>query len=116
MLEYAKDAFETETPWIGWQHRRIGAEEWIRCTFHPTWDEGHEYRRKPKTIILNGIKLPAPYRGEMGKGQQYFSASTSGSTPWWNDEVDNRRRESGQLHLTKEAADLWRDAIKKITS
>jgi hypothetical protein len=114
MAEYAKDALETETPWERWEckHR----EGWIKLDTHPAWYADREYRRKPKTVSVNGIELPAPYRGEMEYRQLYFVITNTTPATWNNDPVDLMRRETGQLHLTKEAADLWREALKKITS
>jgi hypothetical protein len=115
MAEYAKDAMETETPWERWElnHRA----RWEQCQTSPSWCSDREYRRKPKTVTLNGIELPAPYRGEMKDGQTYYTSGNPSYKMFWDRApLDKMCMEYGQLHLTQEAAQQWQDAIKKITS
>lgn len=50
MLQYAKDAQETDKPWerwhvYGWIASR-GVWDWIPCTSQPNWEPSCSYRRK----------------------------------------------------------------------
>lgn len=57
MLLYAKDAEETERPYLRWEARsEDNGKIWVGLDAHPTWDDWIEYRRKPKpfTIRING--------------------------------------------------------------
>lgn len=56
MLEYAKDAAESKTPWVKWEHRPVGYNayfgrrveyDWKPISDHPEWNTELEYRRKP---------------------------------------------------------------------
>jgi hypothetical protein len=58
MLQYAQDAAETETPWERWEWRR--GHGWIDMTGSPLWVNEYEYRRKPRTININGLEVPEP--------------------------------------------------------
>ena len=110
MLLYAQDAAETDKPWERWlcMHKkdaiwRDGFEE------HPTWHEDFEYRRKPKTITVNGIEVPEPIREEPKMGEEFFFVDLSVSTLtlhflWENDAYDRDWLKKGLIHSTKEAA------------
>ena len=53
MLLYAQDAAETDKPWERWEFKSdMGFH---MCLKHPEWNEHFEYRRKPRTITINGI-------------------------------------------------------------
>lgn len=44
MMEYAKDAMETDTPWKRWEFRNMKGE-WVSLMQHPAWQPGVEYRK-----------------------------------------------------------------------
>jgi hypothetical protein len=46
MAEYAKDAFENETPWKLWEFCE-NKGTWSICGDHPCWNTTTQYRRKP---------------------------------------------------------------------
>jgi hypothetical protein len=57
MRLYALDAAETERPYTRWEvcnHPGLG--QWLNLNTHPSWENGVEYRRKPKpfTVRING--------------------------------------------------------------
>lgn len=43
MLQYAKDAMETDEPWVLWEFSENGV--WMCCTDHPKWAWSTEYRK-----------------------------------------------------------------------
>lgn len=49
MLEYAKVAMHTHTPWTEWQEDRQDGMGWRRCSTTPAWEPEHEYRHKWET-------------------------------------------------------------------
>jgi hypothetical protein len=58
MAQYAQDAMESETPWINWEYS-VGYS-WFELNQHPKWALDVKYRRKPKTIVINGFTINAP--------------------------------------------------------
>lgn len=57
MALYAEDAKTTDKPWELWQVKdRSGI--WWECIDNPVWGRDTEYRRKPKTKIINGVEIP----------------------------------------------------------
>ena len=108
MLLYAQDAAETDKPWERWEFK--GSDNGFNgCLKHPEWQEQFEYRRKPKTITVNGIEVPEPIREEPKVGEKYFLVSLTAftlvtSNPWVNDKYDQQWLNRGLVHLTEEAA------------
>lgn len=107
MLLYAQDAAETDKPWEHWEFKSDTG--FRRCLKHPEWNEHFEYRRKPKTITVNGIEVPEPSRETPKIGDRYYLAypvSSSGFVEyfWTNEAQEKSWLEKGLLHLTKEAA------------
>ena len=110
MLAYAQDAMETDKPWERWEYL---AEEhsntWWKCEGHPAWQFAMEYRRKPRTININGFEVPEPVREPLETDTNYYCPHLASSelvsvSTWWDDGCDARRLKSGIIHLTKEAA------------
>ena len=59
MAQYAEDAKTTDEPWELWQIKdKYKDDVWICCLRHPIWATHLEYRRKPKTHIVNGVEVP----------------------------------------------------------
>lgn len=117
MLLYAQDALETDKPWERWECND-GGTEWYGLTNNPVWSLSVDYRRKPKTILVNGIEVPEPVRTSLEKYEQYWIAAPSvkGFTlqvRWIEDNEDFRLLHSGLIHLTKEAAVLHSKAMLK---
>ena len=119
MALYAQDAMETDKPWERWEY--FDTQSWTSMrTGCPLWAEETLYRRKPKTININGHKVPEPYRGEMRYGQFYYipkldSSNLYNTLNWCKDACDQRVIERGLLHLTKEAARKHAEALLSFT-
>ena len=117
MAEYAKDAAETDKPWERWEVSFSGG--FIGVTGHPNWSVNHEYRRKPKTILINGHEVPEPCRTPLKDGEVYWIISIVGgstSSLWQSDGIDFGCLENGFIHLTKEAAEKHFNALKSFTA
>ena len=119
MAEYAKDAMETDEPWLRWEFKFKGL--WITCNLvSPSWEVKTEYRRKARMININGHEVPEPYRGEMFNGTFYYVPSVSGPYYYvefvWHDHVyDINIRKKGLLHLNKKSAILHAQALMSFT-
>ena len=56
MAEYAKDETKSTEPWKDWEMTdSFDTTSWVSCTGHPGWASVLNYRRKPKTVTINGI-------------------------------------------------------------
>jgi len=120
MMEYAKDAMETDSPWERWEYTNGSENGWVVLEQHPQWYADGKYRRKPRTININGIEVPEPYRGDMEYDTKYYFPRISKDRLfdwycWQNDQQDIYLRESGLLHLTEEAAIKHAEALLSFT-
>lgn len=78
MLQYAQDAQESEKPWENWEARVHGthwAPVWETLTGNPIWHDVYEYRRKPRTIVINGFTVNAPIDKETETYFNYYYPS-----------------------------------------
>lgn len=121
MMQYAQDAMETDKPWELWQYRPNGEIGWCDCERSPIWGESIEYRRKPRTININGYEVPEPLRKEPSIGTTvYYPDLTIGglviTTEYWDTGLKIRLLNKGLLHLTKEAAEMHAKALLSFTS
>lgn len=57
MALFAEDAKTHAEPWKLWQIKNH-EDMWVNLDFIPSWDPSLEYRRKPKTHIVNGVEIP----------------------------------------------------------
>jgi hypothetical protein len=120
MMQYAKDAMETDKPWERWEYKS-DSPHWLTChSITPSWFESVKYRRKAQTININGHEVPEPYRGEMKIGQTYYiprlgCGSKYDIITWDNNGHDHRYRFKGLLHLTIEAAFKHTEALLSFT-
>jgi hypothetical protein len=119
MALYAEDAMITDKPWQLWEFRYRDSK-WCAVQYHPIWDHEGEYRRKPKTIIINGFEVPEPMRVRPAVDTTYFYPHLfSGGVrtfSWEGDDMDERAFKSGLCHLTKEAAGLHLEALMSFTA
>lgn len=120
MMQYAQDALETNTPWERWECTNAIKEQWIQMSSNPNWYPDIKYRRKPKTININGFEVPEPCRTQLEDGDNYYIASPtyeglSEEYIWRNDNCDRRWLNSGLVHLTSEAAKLHAKALLSFT-
>ena len=119
MAEYAKDAAETDMPWERWEFCHMRGE-YSSLHGHPEWVEDNEYRRKAKTILINGHEVPEPCRTPLGIGDAYwtFTFFFAGviEVYWNSDSEDHNAFKNGFIHLTKEAAEKHFNALKSFTA
>jgi hypothetical protein len=116
MAQYAQDAMESETPWTNWEYS-IGYP-WFEATKHPTWDITANYRRKPKTIVINGFTVNAPLDKEPEFGTLYFfpvvTESDFYSSNTYNSPYDKSIYERGVIFNNKEDAIAMAKAMLRI--
>ena len=114
---YAQDAAECEEPWLRWQFEC--EDSWYDCTIPVAFSPDIKYRRKPKTILINGFEVPEPVREPLEEGQEYWlvELSTVEKTPvaWTMHTLDRQWLDAGLIHLTKEAAQTHIDALLSFT-
>lgn len=108
MLLYAEDAAETDKPWERWECKDA-VEGWYSLTDHPVWGLYISYRRKPRTILVNGIEIPEPMRKEPKKPEWYYlaypiSEELYAQYTWTGARPDRLWLEKGLIHDTREAA------------
>lgn len=118
MLLYAQDALETDKPWERWEVKRADRENWLNMSNHPAWISDYNYRRKPQTILVNGIEVPEPVRKPLKESETYWLAVPTNrnravSIVWIDDKDDEYALQCGLIHLTKEAAVLHAEAMLK---
>jgi len=122
MMAYAQDAMETDKPWERWEYMpKEFPDKWYQCEGHPSWIIPNQYRRKPRTININGHEVPEPVREPLMHGQEYFSVDTWNDKIvenycWVNDRVDQIMLQRGLIHLTREAAELHAKALLSFTA
>lgn len=126
MLQYAKDAMETDNPWERWEVRMAANVQpnaaFERLSYHPGWHTSNEYRRKPQTIKVGKWEFPKPIEQPLGYTDVYyyvtFYMKTAEFTPfsdtWTNNGVDNDRLAGNLCHLSREAAQAHADALNAI--
>ncbi len=121
MMEYAKDAAETDMPWELWEISMTeSGDEYRNLLGHPEWAVTRKYRRKSKVILINGHEVPEPCRTPLEIGDAYW-ASTFFFTGvinfyWDGDRDDHNALKNGFIHRTKEAAEKHFNALKSFTA
>ena len=118
--QYCQDWLETERPWERWQVKFKNSDGWVTCGDHPIFSEKYEYRRKPRTILINGIEVPEPEREPLKFGERYciphlYVSSKIGEFYWAGDDLDLRCLNRGVVHLTKESATKHAEALISFT-
>lgn len=109
MRLYALDAAETAYPNERWEFNCDG-KHWIMVSEqHPAWVIQYQYRRKPRTHMVNGFEVPAPMvEAPIGDRAYWIPAIDSRSYAscsfWDGDSFDATRLQRGLVHATKEAA------------
>jgi len=75
MAQYAEDAKTHSEPWVLWQIKdKYKDDVWFYCQRHPIWATHLEYRRKPKTHIVNGVEIPV-FEFTPKVGGTYYTAN-----------------------------------------
>jgi hypothetical protein len=120
MIEYGKDALVSKEPWLGWQYWVKGHTIWFNCTKHPDWYTEAKYRRRPKTVLINGYEVPEPLRVAPEEGTLVYLASLSVSPCdelfWKGHEGHLQLLRDGVLHLESNAAQIHTEALLSFTT
>lgn len=117
MLEWEKD--QRENPGQVWQCRSVTAgTPWRDMIAPPRWQEGMQYRQKPKVRRIGAYEYPEPESKAPADEAEYWIPSTASEESaiaytWRNDEPDFRWLARGLVHLTKEAAEAHCEAMLK---
>ena len=118
MALYAQDAAETDKPWERWEIL-TNYDEWEGLSANPLWCDRNDYRRKPKTININGFEVPEPFRAPPETEQEYWLVDPANETcypyHWENTSCELLWLRAGLVHPTKEAAELHRKALLSFT-
>lgn len=120
MKQYAEDAAETDEPWRRWEHWEKVNGRWFSLHGHPSWHETKRYRRKPRTININGHEVPEPLRQALVRGASYyvpnvFSEGRADQMVWTGDDFDLRSLKRGLVHLNRAAAKAHAQALLSFT-
>ena len=89
---------------------------WCQSTFDPTWSTVLQYRRKARTITVDGVELPAPETEAPAYGTKiYFINPFNRSvveSRWSGDATDTLTYlKNGQTFLHRDHAQQWADFI-----
>ena len=119
MLQYAKDAMETDRPWERWEVK-IKNGEWCELNGNPNWVEDWGYRRKSQVIRVGRHAFPKPISNQPLHGTRYFFISGIGacflarSDTWTGADYDANRLTGNRIHLSKDAAQAHADVLNAI--
>lgn len=122
IAEYAKDWAETDTPWERWEHQLPGEPTWETLITHPVWAPYLVYRRKPRTININGYQVPEPLRSFPNTDEDVyiidimFGDSLTIHRCLGNSSVVRAAMKGGIIHSTREAAELHAMALLSFTT
>lgn len=117
MAEYALDAQETTKPWERWEMAcRDGA--WAAPTAEMAFFANMYYRRKPRTININGFEVPEPLRTCPAEGTKVWVVtlvSEEGGVQLFDAQPYSkpfaRLVERGLCHLNEDSAKAHADAL-----
>jgi len=124
MALYAQDAMETDEPWERWQYLSTSGR-WTDLDHHPIWNQSQCYRRRPRTININGHAVPEPVRHALAERDHYyfvdfgslFVSNGANDSQWYEASgVSQFRLQSGIIHLTREAAEAHAKALLSFTA
>ena len=115
MLEFAKDAMETDKPWKRWEFN-VDSFQWETCSGIPKWAEHVQYRRKVPMIVVNAIEVPAPLSLESNLKIDLGYVAAPDALHFYYSIMPNERTiarclERGLLHLSKENAIIHAKAM-----
>ena len=120
MKLYWEDAMETDKPWERWEMKYIHPRSrgWDVLGSNPKWDTDFEYRRKHKTILVNGIEVPAPEMEKLKKGTEFYVPMPAfreiyAYYVWCGCGQDEHILSSGLVYLNKEDAIAKAKAMMK---
>jgi hypothetical protein len=115
MALYLEDAKETEVPWLRWEYKE--SDIWDKLYRHPSWNKNATYRRKLKTININGFEVPEPLRVAPTERTSVYIVNLGsdliGSSAWMG--CLYYFLDKGLVHLTKEACEIHTKALLSFT-
>lgn len=103
MMEYAQDAMENERPWELWE-LEVGKLGWTTLKKTPQWHPENEYRRKPKTVNINGFEVVQELFEEADPESNCFVEDASDLEFYFEGKISSHRVLRGIAHKTKESA------------
>ena len=122
IMEYAKDWAETNAPWERWElSKESWGWGWVALREHPVWIPDVKYRRKQRTININGFEVPEPVREPLDNDRCYYipvisdPKNPSERLHWHDDMYDRAVLSNGLIHLTREAAETHASALLSFT-
>ena len=118
MKLYAEDAMIINEPWTLWEVCKHG--EWSSLLTNPAWNVDRQYRRKPRTININGFEVPSPLRNPPNDGEIYYIVNLTEDKVcvivWYSARsLFKQWLKSGIVHMTKEAAEIHLKALLSFT-
>ena len=119
MLQYAKDAMETDRPWERWEVK-IKNGEWCELNGNPNWVEDWGYRRKPQVIRVGRHEFPKPISEAPEEGTDYFYLDFGkigfvvNSSRCIGDVYNTMRITANHVHLSRESAQAHADVLNAI--
>lgn len=118
--QFWEEMAQDDQAWRNWECRYEGSK-WEKCSAYIGWNADAEYRRKPRTININGHEVPEPCRVPLELGTQYFVPYVgSGHADcqifaYGGVELQEKHLAAGLVHLTPEAAILHAKALLSLT-
>ena len=118
MKLYAEDAMTTNEPWKLWEVCIRG--EWSSLLTNPAWNVYRQYRRKPRTININGFEVPEPLRDAPSDGETCYIVNLTENRAYCvilcgTFSLCQQWLKSGIIHRTKEAAEIHLKALLSFT-
>lgn len=97
----------TREPWMPFMHQAQNYR--VREIFSSGFCDSVEFRIAPRTILVNGVEVPAPEKEAPADGAEYFvphvlDIDEYEAFYWAQDEMDARFLERGLVYLDKESA------------
>ncbi len=94
--------------------------EWSSLLTKPAWNADRQYRRKPRTININGFEVPSPLRDLPNDGETCYIVNLAEdkvyATVWYSAQSFFKQwLKSGIIHRTKEAAEIHLKALLSFT-
>ena len=117
--QYWKEAETDAEAWRNWEIQHFNGE-WITCKNKPLFEIVSSYRRKPRTININGIEVPEPLRETPKYGEPCYIPRVAFHDhavciAYSGDHHSLSLLKDGMLHSTREAAELHAEALLSFT-
>jgi hypothetical protein len=116
MMQYAQDAMEHDEPWRLWEYFDDYEKERkyiINCS--PSWSKDKKYRRKTKTININGFEVPEPLYQKPVDDVVYLASLSSGVVMAGSNAVHQVCYDLGTVFKEREGCEKYLEAILSFT-